>query len=1159
MRVISVLTLLIAHTLLLVEAYQKLTQVIGNISYIVTSASDSVEWKIMPPIALDRVTFVFRHISIGTAQMLIYETGRPTPIFSCVACGNTLPPMFTSKTGSVTLAIQGVGGASFTKSSFNLQYFGHASSGQIVKNDDTNFVAELKMGYGHISPPLQGGKMLGANSKLQWKITVKASVIRFAFVFLDFEAGCGATLSIYDGPTSSDRILYQGCTSASLPAYWLYSSSNTALIVLQGGSRNTIVNFQIDYLADDDLYQCGSLPTTPDMLTANSMSIVDGSKSTSSMRRSASCQWLIQPIGGGPVVLLMNWVSLKQGTRIVVYDSDGPHGVILWKSEGTFAIVPPPLVSTGRSLFVTYATNPLLAGSFLGFRGDYFSGRMGSAGIGAKQELYSMSSALGITLPDRTTPVLFPNNHNYVRHESNFSYSFLIKPMSAVGPLVIIFSELSIPDCGDRLRVYDGESAMERLLGEFCGRQVPYKWLNAPSGKALIEFISDNDLNRNSSFELNYYADGPNYHCGFSTNPATLRSPSMRFTDGSHSSEAIYSNQHCEWIISPPDSEGIFLYFDRLDMEGAGEIVVYDGIGSDASVLIRVTEGFAVPVPVASSAQSVRVTYRSSSDVGIGYGFSLAYYSISPIYSGPGDGVINLFSSSYNSLQLPVSGVSGRRVASNYTWRIHPSADDATLYLVVSKVTIATCDDVLLLCSGGSSCTADNLLANFTCVGLVVPDHNATQLVQSGGTWIELPGGEAVVQFLSSKSRPYSSPVGTNSFFDMAYFSTGESYQCGLATVPGELTSASMFFSDGSAPGEAMHLGEACEWLIYSKYAKDAGGKIVLEFAENDLRGGGEMWVYDGINDQAVVLWHCLSCVELPHRLISSTSNLFVRFHSPPRDVKYDFDIEIGTGFKVTYWSITEEFWRDTSDPQLLLSPKGFEFTPDVAFSENATLSWHLGLSTESSTLSYFPSYTFASSPFQIPHSDGRSQKARQRFSPPEDSVHTCGYVAGYGGSQLVSSSVSVASHQRSTAYLTSLSGVMSLLTVEGSWASKVYSAENMSAITDPLIPSRTCQYTFDSGPTRQSITLKIDSFNGQTTGRLRVIAGIYGTDRVILDVNRVALKKVKLIIPCGKATIIIDSNTTADVTPSLVDYGFEMTYYLNGKDSGQDCIKYST
>lgn len=1143
------------------SAYISKTTVIGNITYIVKSADDSKEWRIVPPIKLNKVTFGFLSLNIGTAQILLYEAGRSSPLFSCISCGSTLPPMFTSTTGAVTIVIQGVSGASFLQSSFTLQYFGHIAAGEVVTTASTNFVSFLYMAYGHIKPPLIGGVYLLANTIQQWQISVGAARIRFSVAFFDIEVGCGATLSIYDGLSTSSSLIFQGCSSDAIPNYWLYSTTGNSLIVLAGGPSNAKVDFQIDYIADADLFRCGSLITAPDFLVSNSFSIVDGSKSTNPMRRSESCKWLIQPLRDGPVVLLMNWVSLKQGTKIVVYDSDGPNGVVLWNSEGTFAIVPPPLISSGDSLFVTYTSNTLLAGSFLGFRGDYYSAHSDTPGMGSALEYYAMSSALGITLPDKMSPVLDPSGRVLSRHRKNFSYSFLIKPMSAVGTLVVVFSHIFLSDCGDTLRIFDGESANDPLLGQFCGTDLPFQWVHAASGKAFIEFSSDGDMDRNSSFELNYLADGPNYHCGFPTNPAILTAPSMRITDGSHSTEAMYSNQFCEWIISPPSAESVFVFFDRLDIEGGGELVVYDGTTSAAPELIRVTEAYAAPVPVLSSATNIRITFSTSSDVAKGLGFSLAYFSVNSIFTGPGDGVINLFSSTYNSLTLPLSGVTRKAIVSNYTWHIRPSSPIDSLYVVISRVSIVDCTENLLVFVGGDISQPDNLLAKFGCSGQVyVPmSANNNMSVEVGGRWLELPEGEATVQFTSNAFRPYSPPITTDSFFDLAYFSTGESYSCGLATNPGYLTGASMYFSDGSPQGFSMHLGERCSWVIRSKYAALAGGKIVLEISRNDLRGGAEMWVYDGSDDSAELLWHCRDCTELPHRLISSTSDLYVDFRSPPVSVANNKAVQIGTGFEAVYWSITDEFWRDSSDPVLLLSPQNFEFSSDVVFKPNETSSWQLSLSTDSATLSYFPSYTYDITPFDVAHNDGRSLSTRRKLQPPDSTVQICGILSGASSlSRIVTSTVSLASHQRSTSYVFSTDGVTKLMSIVGDWIGKTYDPTVITPSSNPIVPSRTCQYTLDSGASRQSISLKIDVFSAETTGRLRVIAGMYGWDDVILDINRQSARKISLQIPCGKATIILDANTTSNYTSTLVDYGFEMTYSLNKGDSGKQCNKYS-
>ena len=133
------------------------------------------------------------------------------------------------------------------------------------------------------------------------------------------------------------------------------------------------------------LFQCGSI-LNPDVLIGPSAVITDGSAtSTSGMRVSQSCGWLIKPSTPGTVTLFLDRVAIKTGGSVVVYDNHFGNGTVLW--SGTIVtpvdtylsfITPPPLTSTGNSLFVVYTSNSYPSPAlFRGFHGTYQTNYMG--------------------------------------------------------------------------------------------------------------------------------------------------------------------------------------------------------------------------------------------------------------------------------------------------------------------------------------------------------------------------------------------------------------------------------------------------------------------------------------------------------------------------------------------------------------------------------------------------------------------------------------------------------------------------------------------------------------------------------------------------------------------------------------------------------------
>lgn len=1099
-----------------------LTDVVGQISRVSTSPNDSFEWIIRPNVQLDSVMFVFNSIVINTAQLTIYDLNIESPLFSCAACGQLLPPIFTSRTGVVSIKLQGVSGTSFTSSSFSLQYVGQVSSGQTFSADYFRFQLNLFMGYGQLQPPLVGGQLLPKSANMTWLISVSAPTITFSLASLLFPSDSKTTITIYDGSSMSRPILFAGSASNQFSDYWISTTSSFALVILSNPEKDEKIQLKIDYFADMELYRCGSL-NIPDTLVSNSMRITDGSKSTNNLRRGAYCEWLIKPIRSGPINLLFRWVSLKPGARVVVYDNSEPSGFALWDSLGTFTVVPPPIISTGDSLYITYSSNTLLASSFLGFQGDYYSGYQLTPGVGTKQEFYSMSSALGIRLPDRVSSV------TQTKYASGFEYSYLIHPQSSTSSIILFFNSLSFPNCGDRLEIYDGRSPdPNNLLGVFCGI-TPYKWLYALSGQMLIRFIANSDNSRNASFDLSYYSDGPNYHCGFTTNPAILTSSSMIITDGSHSSEFMYPNEQCEWIISPNgENYGLFLYFERLNINGGGILRVYDGIESDANMLIDMNNARVVPVPVYSHlSNKVRIIFSTSSNTGPGTGFSLSYFSINSIHTGPGDDVIKLYSSSYSSLSLPKNIFTSQSVGTNYTWHINPLDSSDPIYFLFKFASISDCMESINVYKGSPTQRGSKIMT-------ILCDSRTPYY---WGSFVKVLEGEIVVEFQSSPLSSSLSP--TESDFQLAYFTKDSaSYQCGIARNPLRLNMFSYFISDGTKSNEKMQIGDHCEWIIEI----DENYVVGLEFLFIDLNGGGKLWIYDGKSDDATMLWSCLDCINTPPLLISSDHYLFIRYISPKVQSS-----GLGLGFQGIYWSLERDSFEKPKN-SLLLLPNGFSFSTNTPLYINQTDAWNLTLSEEFTSLIHYPSYQSLSDYSNFHLEDGRDALLMNELYPSSYRQYTCGVFESKKHATLTTSTTILNSSQSLDSYLSYHQSTMKMSEIFGSWTPVDNGNIN-------IYPANSCVYILDSGPIIRSITINIEQFSKNTHGHLRIYGGLTGTDHLVANIFETRMKRSKILLPCGKGLIIIDSNSTNTSLP--VDYGFRISYALN-KDYGKDCKKYS-
>jgi hypothetical protein len=573
--------------------------------------------------------------------------------------------MIESDSNHVEISIRGTDGTSYNylENTFTINYFS-VTSENVIGNG--NIEIGLTVSLDHITPLLVNETGFPNNYKQAWiypnpdilslslgRLTLdNTKMITFSFQNVNFGTTCVSTLKIYN--SKGGTLLFTGCKDDDFPQTWLYSNSGGFYIVLENnfGIDDDSAYFELMYYMDKNLYYCGSLKD-PEVLVGSSMILTDGSPTTSFMRIEQTlivqpCTWLIRPIIKGTITLYFDWVSLMQGSVVRVYDGSNATGTLLWNSQlstSSFTstkVTPPPLKSTGNSMYIIYGTQGGSSnnGSY-GFKGAFISNRVGSIGIGSATVTLTMSSALDLCPPG-----------NGYQYENNLNYIWNINPNSATNgaKITFVFSNLSI-GTGDVLDIYDGAN---KRWSFSSSDKTPYIWFKTTLSYAKIQFTSNND-NDSGNFKLSYFIDGANHHCGFQTNPATLTAYSTVITDGSRSDESLYVNQRCEWYIAPMDSIGVYIFFTRYNMQGA-TIDIYsnsnDNSNSNTPVLVAsITDSDSIPSPIIIKSSPITILFKSSSTAK-GTGFSLTYFGQSQTFLGPGDGLVRVLSSSSIMLSL---------------------------------------------------------------------------------------------------------------------------------------------------------------------------------------------------------------------------------------------------------------------------------------------------------------------------------------------------------------------------------------------------------------------------------------------------------------------------------------------------------------------------
>jgi len=176
---------------------------------------------------------------------------------------------------------------------------------------------------------------------------------------------------------------------------------------------------------------------------------------------------------------------------------------------------------------------------------------------------------------------------------------------------------------GDYLKIFDGESDLYPLLGEFSGSEL-FNKVTSTQGKIFIQFTSSTSSATAQGFLIAYEAKPKNY-C-----PTVVKftEPSGIFTDGSPEEMNYASSTSCRWDIHPEGAEDpettITFNFTRLDTEeGTDVIKFYNG---ETNKMIETISGvFTSDFPqVTIKARKATVFFNSNTYIN-GKGFEIEY------------------------------------------------------------------------------------------------------------------------------------------------------------------------------------------------------------------------------------------------------------------------------------------------------------------------------------------------------------------------------------------------------------------------------------------------------------------------------------------------------------------------------------------------------
>lgn len=209
-------------------------------------------------------------------------------------------------------------------------------------------------------------------------------------------------------------------------------------------------------------------------------------------------------------------------------------------------------------------------------------------------------------------------------YQNNSNASWLIHPQSvsdSVISVTISFNRLKTETGNDLVRIYQGSSPTDPLIGSYSGNSVPPQ-ITISGNKVLITFTTNGSVTGEGWF-ISYSSEVMNWCSG----TTYLTEPQGSFTDGSL--EFNYrNNNNCRWIIDPEEGGAIHLSFTAFSTEGENDIVKIIDLET-GDLLANYSGNFSasnLPPPVTSTGNKMMILFLTNNNL-TDKGWSADYFT----------------------------------------------------------------------------------------------------------------------------------------------------------------------------------------------------------------------------------------------------------------------------------------------------------------------------------------------------------------------------------------------------------------------------------------------------------------------------------------------------------------------------------------------------
>ncbi|HIA07157.1 MAG TPA: T9SS type A sorting domain-containing protein, partial [Flavobacteriales bacterium] len=436
------------------------------------------KWLIQPSgatsITLDFTAFATES---GADMVNVYDGSATTDSLLGSFSGTAMPPNITSTGGA--MLVHFTSNASSTDLGWDANYTSSTTGGGSYCNGTTTFTSPS----GSFSDG-SGTSDYGNNADCKWLIQpsgVTSVTLNFTAFDIEYQYDL---VEIYDGATVADSILgtYSGDTLpdsiTSTGGIMLVHFTTDGSIVASGWDAN----YTTTTVGTGGTSYCSGVTN----LTAASGSFSDGS-GTNDYGNNADCKWLIQPSGAASITL--DFTAFDTETtydKVKVYDGPTTSSNILGTFSGTS--LPTTVTSTGGDMLLHFTSDGSIVKT--GWDATYTSSTTGGGSPGCSG-----------TTTMITVSGTFSDGSAANDYASNSDCKWLIQPSGATS-VTLSFSSFDTEVNYDFVRVYDGASTTDSLIGEFSGSSQPGV-ITSSGGVMLVHFTSDNIINK-PGWDANY-------------------------------------------------------------------------------------------------------------------------------------------------------------------------------------------------------------------------------------------------------------------------------------------------------------------------------------------------------------------------------------------------------------------------------------------------------------------------------------------------------------------------------------------------------------------------------------------------------------------------------------------------------------------------------